>query len=226
MFDQIAGRYDLLNRLMSFGCDGLWRRRLVAALRPQPGAHILDVATGTADVALAICRRQPAARVTGLDPSAAMLQQGRHKVARAQLQAAIVLQDGDAQALPFASNSFDGACISFGIRNVPDRLRGMQEMARVCRPGAPVVVLELGEPQQSWLSPLARLHVHLVVPLLGRLLGRQREYAYLQRSIAAFMPPEAFLALLGQAGLLRLQHRPMMFGAVNLFVAQAPLSPS
>ena len=221
MFDHIALRYDLLNGLMSFGLDRLWRRRLVRSLMLPPNARVLDVATGTADVALHIAREHSAAQVIGLDPSAKMLQVGRHKVGRAGAQARVTLVQGDGQALPFADNSFDAVCISFGIRNVPDRPAGMREMVRVCRPGGRVAVLELGEPSASPIAPLARFHVHTVVPLVGRLFSRHGEYRYLQRSIAAFMPPPLFVRLCAEAGLMDVVHRRMSFGSVNLFVGRA-----
>jgi demethylmenaquinone methyltransferase/2-methoxy-6-polyprenyl-1,4-benzoquinol methylase len=222
MFNQIAARYDLLNRIMSFGLDGLWRRRLVHALNLKPHQTVLDAATGTADVALAIWKFHPTVKVTGLDPSAGMLAIGHKKVALRGGQNSVSLVEGDAQHLPFAAATFDAACISFGIRNVPDRLAGIKEMARVCKPGAKVVVLELSEPRESWLGPLARFHVHTVVPALGALISNKKEYRYLQQSIAAFMSPPEFMALLGKAGLTKLSHRPMSFGAVNLFTAEVP----
>ncbi len=223
MFDGIAPRYDLLNRLLSLGLDGSWRRRLVQALDLPPGGpHVLDVATGTADVALTLCRQHPTVRVTGLDPSAQMLARGRQKVARAELRPRITLVEGDVAALPFAEGTFDACCISFGIRNVKDRLGALQEMSRVCRPGSPLVVLELGEPPRAWWGQLARLYIRRLVPVLGGLLSRGGAYAYLQQSIAAFLSPREFMALMQRAGLQQLRHQPLNFGSVNLFVAKTP----
>ncbi|HET6345776.1 MAG TPA: ubiquinone/menaquinone biosynthesis methyltransferase, partial [Myxococcota bacterium] len=164
MFDRIAPRYDLLNHLMSFGLHHLWRRRLVKALALKRRARVLDVATGTADVALAICAAHRDAEVVGLDPSHAMLDVGVRKVAASEARGRVQLVPGDAQSLPYPNASFDAACISFGIRNVPDRQRGLQEMARVVKPGGRVVVLELGEPRDGLLGPLVRWHVHSLVP--------------------------------------------------------------
>ncbi|MCA9547288.1 MAG: class I SAM-dependent methyltransferase, partial [Myxococcales bacterium] len=129
MFDRIARRYDLLNRILSLGLDRSWRRKLVAALPDQ--GRLLDVATGTGDVALALAKAYPQVTVTGLDPSVGMLDVGRGKVTARQLDARVELIEGDAQAMPFPDNHFAGACIAFGIRNVPDRARGLAEMARV-----------------------------------------------------------------------------------------------
>ncbi|HHH28325.1 MAG TPA: bifunctional demethylmenaquinone methyltransferase/2-methoxy-6-polyprenyl-1,4-benzoquinol methylase UbiE [Polyangiaceae bacterium] len=220
MFDQIAHRYDLLNKLISFGMDARWRRALVNALdvRGIEAPRVLDVATGTADIALAIADAHPAAKVVGLDPSVGMLDVGREKVSARALVERVELVEGDAQAMPFDDDAFDASCIAFGIRNVPDRLRGLQEMARVTRPGHRVVVLELGEPDRGPLAPFARFHVHHVIPRLGAWLSGADEYAYLQRSIAAFPPPEQFMGLMEQAGLTVAAHRPFVFGGANLYV--------
>jgi demethylmenaquinone methyltransferase/2-methoxy-6-polyprenyl-1,4-benzoquinol methylase len=164
MFDVIAARYDLVNRLMSFGIDQRWRRRTVDALALGEGARVLDVATGTADLALLIARRHPTARVVGVDPSPRMLAVGARKVLASRAADRITLEAGDVQALPFAEGSFDAATIAFGIRNVPDRARGLAEMRRVLRPGGRLAVLELSEPRGRLLGALARFHVHTLVP--------------------------------------------------------------
>lgn len=220
MFDQIAGRYDLLNRLMSMGIDQSWRRKTVAALRLPRRARVLDLATGTADLAIMIARTHPDAEVIGSDPSTEMLRVGIDKVGRDGLTNRVTLEEGDAQALPYATNSFDGCCIAFGIRNVPDRGAALSEMARVTKPGGRVAVLELGEPSVGWLSPFARFHVRKVIPRLGGMLSGSREYKYLQESIAAFPPADEFAEQMGRAGLEVLEVKPLTFGACNLFVAE------
>ena len=221
MFDGIARRYDLLNKLMSFGMDRLWRRRLVHALRVQHDNDVLDVATGTADVALSLCRRHPRLRVVGLDPSAAMLAVGQQKAERARLHARLSLLVGDAQHMPFRDDRFAAACISFGIRNVPDRLQALREMRRVVRPGGRIAVLELSEPRRGLMASLARFHVHHVVPRMGAWLSGKSEYAYLQRSIAAFPAPPVFADMMRQAGLTNVGYQPMSLGAVCLFWGEA-----
>lgn len=220
MFDRIAGRYDFLNRVLSLGMDQGWRRKLVASM-PDDSARILDVATGTADVALALADAYPAAEVVGLDPSVGMLEVGREKVTARQLDARVRLVEGDAQAMPFPDDHFDGATIAFGIRNVPDRLQGLREMARVVRPGGPVVVLELGEPRGGLMAPFARFHVRHVVPRIGALLSGDKEYRYLQTSVAAFPAPEAFTALMTEAGLAEARFERMSFDAAHLYVGRA-----
>jgi demethylmenaquinone methyltransferase/2-methoxy-6-polyprenyl-1,4-benzoquinol methylase len=221
MFDGIAPRYDLLNRIASLGLDNSWRRRAVRALALPDAAVVLDLATGTGDVALQIAESYPAARIIGVDPSEGMLAIARDKIARAGLAERIELRLGDACELPFARASLDGVIIAFGIRNVPDRAGALAEMARVTRPSGRVVVLELSEPEPGFVGSVARLHVHSVVPRLGAWLSRAPEYRYLERSIAAFPAPPEFAALLERAGLALLDVERLGFGACRLFVAQA-----
>jgi demethylmenaquinone methyltransferase/2-methoxy-6-polyprenyl-1,4-benzoquinol methylase len=225
MFDAIAPRYDLVNRLISLGIDQSWRKRTVRALELGPTSRVLDVATGTADLALLIARMAEGARVVGLDPSEKMLEIGRAKVAAQGLDRRIELVSGDCEALPFEDASFDAVSIAFGIRNVTDRLRGIREMARVTRPGGRVAVLELSEPTGGLLGPLARFHVHTVVPYVGALLSGAQEYRYLQRSIAAFPPAHEFSKMLESAGLSVLAQISLTFGVCHLYVG-TPRRPS
>lgn len=217
MFDAIAPRYDLLNRVLSFGLDGRWRRQLIAALGPLgAGDQVLDVATGTADVALALTRRHPGLRVIGVDSSRGMLVHGQLKVTAANLADRLQLAEGDAQALRYADDQFAATCIAFGIRNVPDRLAALREFVRVTRPGGRVAVLELGEPQAG----PARWHVHHVVPRLGAWLSSAREYRYLQQSIAAFPPPGEFAEQMRAAGLRNVTVTPLTFGACHVYAGE------
>jgi demethylmenaquinone methyltransferase / 2-methoxy-6-polyprenyl-1,4-benzoquinol methylase len=214
MFDAIAPTYDRLNRLMSFGSDQRWRRRLARSVgRP---ASVLDVATGTGDVLRALRREHPGARLVGVDPSAAMLERARAKL---KGDPGIELLSGDARALPAAPASFDAVTIAFGLRNVPDRDACLRQMARVVRPGGTVAVLELTEPD-GLLGPLARLHVHRVVPWLGGLLSRGEAYRYLSTSIASFPPPLEILERMLRVGLRDVRAEPLCFGAVHLFVGR------
>lgn len=217
MFDRIARRYDLLNRVMSFGVDRRWRKKTVAALAlPDGPSKVLDVATGTGDLAIAIARRHRGATVIGVDPSAKMIEVGDRKLRKLADRVSLAL--GDAQALDFPDGTFDGVTIAFGIRNVPDRALGLREMTRVCRPGGRVAILELGEPKGGVMAPLARFHIRQVVPRVGALLSGAREYRYLQSSIAAFPPAAEFADMMTAAGLTVLEVVPLTFGVCNLYV--------
>lgn len=219
MFDRIAARYDMLNRIMSLGMDRRWRRIAVRELCLQEGHRVLDLATGTADLALAIASHGERVFVTGLDTSAKMLEVGAHKVGRSGLDARIELVVGDAQSLPYADGSYDALSMAFGIRNVPDRSRALREMARVVRTGGRICILELSEPGEGWLASPARWYVHRVVPFVGGLLSGASEYRYLQRSIAAFPPAASFARQMKDAGLSVLEVRSLGFGACHLYVA-------
>lgn len=238
MFDGIATGYDRLNRWMSLGQDRRWRRALVRALASSPGSchedrgtglravvperRWLDVATGTGDVALALVTACPGCTVVGVDTSEGMLAVGREKLAKAGFASRIELVPGDAMALPFPDRAFDGACIAFGIRNVPDRSRALSELSRVVRPRGAVAVLELTEPRGGPLAPLARLHVHVVVPRLGGWLSGDPAYRYLSASIAAFPPPEGFAGMMREAGFVDVTATPLTFGVCHLFVGTVP----
>lgn len=220
MFDGIAHRYDLVNRVISLGIDQSWRKKTVKALALQPGGKVLDLATGTADLAIMIARSHPHVSIVGVDPSAKMLEVGQKKLEAGQLSERIELQVGDAQALKFPDRTFDGLCIAFGIRNVPDRLQGLREMARVTKASGRVAILELSEPRGGVLGPLARFHVHSVVPTVGALLSGAKEYRYLQKSIAAFPPASEFEALMREAGLRIVDSVSLTFGVCHLYVGE------
>lgn len=221
MFNAIAPRYDLLNRLISLGIDQSWRRKTVASLRLSPTDRALDLATGTADLAIMVARRTGAS-VVGLDPSTEMMKVGSAKIARLGLSEQISLVEGDAEELPFADGTFSAICMAFGIRNVPDRSRALREMVRVTCAGGRVAILELSEPRSGLMGAGARFHMRRVVPWLGGLLSRSREYRYLPASIQRFPSPEAFCALMSEAGLRDVQAESLTFGVCQLFTAEVP----
>lgn len=223
MFDRIAQRYDLLNRILSLNVDQRWRRATIRALRLMPESKVLDLATGTADMALLIHQLHGNVTVTGVDPSRGMLDVGVRKVQDAGASARITLEQGDAQRLPFQAASFDACCIAFGIRNVPDRVAALREMNRVVRPGGRVCILELSEPRRGLIAFGARLYIHQLVPRIGAILSGKEEYRYLQTSVSAFPPPELFAQRMGEAGLRVLEVIPLMFGVCQLYVAEAAL---
>ena len=217
MFDSLAPRYDLLNRLMSFGADKRWRRATWQSLKLPTKAEVLDLATGTADLAIAVARKHPDAQVVGLDPSAEMLRVGHTKLARRRLEAQVELVEGVAEDLPFADKRFDGVSMAFGIRNCVNRKQALAEIHRVTRPGGRVAILELGEPRKGLIAPLARFHIHHIVPRLGALLSGSREYRYLQTSIEAFPSSDKFADMLRGAGFEGVEVRAFSFGACHLY---------
>jgi demethylmenaquinone methyltransferase/2-methoxy-6-polyprenyl-1,4-benzoquinol methylase len=219
MFDAIAPRYDLLNRLLSLGVDQRWRRLLVERLQLKAGALVLDLATGTADLAILIARSKPSVQVVGVDPSTEMLKVGQVKIDAAGLASRVRLEVGHAEELTgFEARSVDAVSMAFGIRNVPDRGRALRELARITRPGGRIAILELSEPRGGLLGPLARFHVHQVVPWLGALLSGAREYRYLQKSIAAFPSSDEFARLMKDSGIVVESVQALTFGVCHLYV--------
>jgi demethylmenaquinone methyltransferase / 2-methoxy-6-polyprenyl-1,4-benzoquinol methylase len=222
MFDRIAARYDLLNRLLSFGVDRRWRRRTAraTALPQRSATRVLDLASGTGDLAIEIAKQYPLAEVVGVDPSEKMLAQGRRKVLARGLGDRVHFAVGDGMALAFPNHTFDAATIAFGIRNIPDRRQSLRELARVVRPGGRICILELSEPNGNGIDRLAQFHVHHIVPRLGAFLSGSREYRYLQQSIAAFPSASAFAEQIVASGLRLMQTERLSFGVCHLYVAE------
>ncbi|MHB8417827.1 MAG: bifunctional demethylmenaquinone methyltransferase/2-methoxy-6-polyprenyl-1,4-benzoquinol methylase UbiE [Myxococcales bacterium] len=225
MFDRIADRYDLLNRVLSFGIDRGWRRLACEALRLQPGQRILDLATGTGDLALRLAAHGARPAVVGADPSRRMLALAERKAREERQASRIAFLAADAQRLPFGAGAFDAACIAFGIRNVPDRPQALRELARVIRPGGRVAILELCEPSHGLFGRLGRLYVHELVPRIGAWLSGAREYRYLQESIARFPPPAQFADLMSANGFSAVSARQLTLGVCCLFAGTVPERP-
>ncbi|RKH53817.1 bifunctional demethylmenaquinone methyltransferase/2-methoxy-6-polyprenyl-1,4-benzoquinol methylase UbiE [Corallococcus interemptor] len=218
MFSSIATRYDVTNEVLSLGIHRLWRRSAVKLSGAKEGSHVLDCATGTGDLALAFKRKVGSTgRVVGTDFCPEMLESAPAKAAKAGLEVEFQVQDAMALTLP--DNSFDVASISFGIRNVDDPVKCLQEMARVVRPGGRVVVLEFGQPTGPY-GALFRFYSKTVMPAIGGLLtGNKAAYQYLPRTAAAFPAGDRFLSLMDQAGAYseRAAH-PLLFGTAYVYV--------
>jgi demethylmenaquinone methyltransferase/2-methoxy-6-polyprenyl-1,4-benzoquinol methylase len=223
MFDEIAPRYDLLNRLLSFGVDRRWRRVAVRQLAIPPQGRVLDVATGTGDVALEIARQTaPSVRIVGADFTQGMLVRGLEKVVASPWRGRIELVNAPCEALPHPDGTFDGATIAFGIRNVVDRERGLREMTRVLKPGGRVVVLEFATPR-SWLFRAVYLfYFHQLLPRLGGLLSRRSAYQYLPESVQEFPDRQTFLGMMGEAGLSALRYIDLTGGIAVIYVGEKP----
>lgn len=223
MFDAIAPRYDLLNRLLSCGIDRRWRRRAVSCLTIPAGGRVLDVATGTGDVALEIAARTPASvQVVGADFTQGMLCHGRDKIARSPYAGRIHLVNAPCEALPHPDGVFDGVTIAFGIRNVVDRDTGLREMQRVLRPGGRVVILEFATPPNRWVGTLYDIYFHRVLPRIGGLLSRRSAYQYLPDSVSAFPSRETFQTMMRQAGFVDVSHLDLTFGIAALYLGRKP----
>jgi demethylmenaquinone methyltransferase/2-methoxy-6-polyprenyl-1,4-benzoquinol methylase len=225
MFDAIAPRYDLLNHLLSAGIDKRWRARAIRSLQLTGRETLVDVATGTADVALQARRALPggAARVLGVDFAGAMLARGLNKVRAAGETGRIALVRGDAMQLPVASASADAVTISFGIRNVQQPDTACREMARVLRPGGRLAILEFGVPRIPGVSTLYLWYFKQVLPRIGRLIsGHTGAYSYLPASVRTFPPPDEFMKILRHSGFAEVHAVPLTLGIVYLYVGRKP----
>lgn len=219
MFDSIAPRYDLLNRVLSLGLDQRWRQRAVDALALRPGARVLDLCAGTADVALAVASRHPDASTVGVDFSNAMLVIGLRKVRAAGVEQRVRLVRGDAAKIPVASTSCDAATIAFGIRNVAEPERALAELARVLRSGATLAILEFGQPRIPGIKTLYLWYFRYLLPAIGRLVSKhQSAYSYLPASVGAFPPPAEFVRIIEASGFASVRAIPLSVGIVYLYV--------
>ena len=221
MFSAIAPRYDFLNRLLSAGRDRFWRREAIRATALPLKGRLLDICTGTADMALEAARQFPDARIVGVDFSRPMLALGTTKVERAGLSNWISLQVAPAEALPFPDESFDAATVAFGLRNVPDRLRGLREMHRVLRPRGRAVILEFTTPPSPLFRRAYLWYFHRVLPWIGRVVsGHPSAYSYLPASVADFPDPQGLSAWMREAGYSEVSYRLLTGGIVAIHVGK------
>lgn len=219
MFDRIAFRYDLMNHLLSFGIDMTWRKKLVDVLKSANPKTILDVATGTADVAI-LLSDLPVEKITGIDISDEMLVRGRNKIASRNLEKKITLQNADSENLPFDDNNFDAATVAFGVRNFENLEKGLQEIFRVLRPGGKLVILEFSKPKHFPFKQLYHFYFIRICPWLGKLITHDKlAYEYLYRSVQAFPEGESFLNLLKNTGFIKLKCKALSFGISSLYTA-------
>lgn len=224
MFDNIAPAYDFMNRAMSFGLHRYWLRKALSAIRRSaPSSPWLDVATGTADVAISLARLEPSVSVTGIDLSEGMLSRGREKVQKAGLSDRITLMQADCLRMPFDSGSMGLVTVAYGVRNFQQLSAGIAEMARVLKPGGMIAVIELSTPGSPLVRPFYNLYTRHIIPLMGRLASKDvRAYSYLPESIAAVPQGAAMTSLLGQAGLVSASFCAMTFGTCTLYTAYKP----
>lgn len=222
IFNLISGRYDFLNRLLSFGLDIRWRNALLKHIPAETTVNMLDLATGTADVIIAAVEQRPNIySAVGLDMAEEMLKIGREKVEKKDFSKKIILQHGDAQHLPFGDNAFDVLTIAFGIRNIPDLRQVMMEMFRVTKPGGKTLILEFSIPENIFLKFGYILYLRVFVPLLGFLFsGNYRAYKYLNQTIEQFPYGERFCKILRQMGFINIHALPLLGGVATVYVAE------
>lgn len=219
MFDAIAKRYDFLNHFLSVGLDTRWRARAIHDAALPPNAHVLDLCTGTADLAIAALNAVPTARVIGVDFAGAMLRVGLDKLRARRVDGRITLVRGDATRIPMLDGWADAATIGFGIRNVAEPEAALRELARTIKPGGRLVILEFGEPIIPGIKSLYNWYFRFVLPQLGRLVSKhQSAYSYLPASVGTFPPPARFAATISSHGFRDVRAVPLTLGIVYLYV--------
>ncbi len=217
MFDSIAGNYDFLNRSLSFGIDNSWRKKAIESLREVSPLEILDVATGTADLAIAALKLNPR-QVTGVDISAQMLEMGREKLIKKKLNTRINLIKADSENLPFADHSFDAITVAFGVRNFENLLAGLKEMQRVLRPGGKIAILEFSKPKQFPFKQVYNFYFSYILPALGGMVSKSKEaYTYLPESVKHFAEGDEFIAYMNKAGFTHNKVQTLTFGICSLY---------
>ena len=221
MFDNIAPKYDLLNHTLSMSIDRVWRRRVVGEVRRAKPGRILDVATGTGDLAIAMARRIRDVQVLGVDLSEQMLAVARRKIEARGVDGRIVLDRGDAERLAVADASVDGATGAFGVRNFGDLGAGLRELARTIKPGGKVVILEFSRPRNRVFRALYEFYSYKILPRIGGLVSRdKRAYEYLPASVGEFPAPEEFMAMMARAGFRNCRARSQSFGIAQIYIGE------
>ncbi len=221
MFDSIAWRYDFLNHFLSFGTDFFWRKKAVNEIykRIQPD-HILDVATGTCDLALAALRLKPES-ITGVDISQRMLEEGRKKIHKRHLENKITLELAESENLPFKDKSFNVCMVAFGVRNFEDPLKGLEEMNRVLTPGGVIMVLEFSKPSKFPFKTIYYFYFKRVLPLFGKVFSKNMgAYNYLPESVMAFAEGDNFLEMLATAGFGELGQKRLTGGVATIYTGR------
>lgn len=218
LFEKVAFSYDLQNSVLSMRRDIAWRKRLATMLDIPPDGIVLDAATGTAEVALDILRQHPKSRVVGLDFSPSMLEIGIKKIRTMGDNGNIVLSAGDICDMPFKDNFFDAATISFGIRNVDNRKRGIMEFYRVLKPGGQLVIMEFAYPDNRFMRLFYSFYFRYIMPPLGNIISMTPgAYNYLVESVDGFPSPEDFLGELASAGFRKLELYDLTFGIARIY---------
>lgn len=224
MFDNIAPQYDFLNRFLSVGIDILWRKKLIAKIKGARPRHILDVATGTGDVAMEIVRQLKPEQVIGVDISSQMLEIGKRKIEKSGMAGVVQLLQGDSEKLPFEHNMFDAVTVAFGVRNFEHLEKGLMEIYRVLKPGASLAVLEFSKPQHFPVKQLYAFYFRHVLPKVGKWVSKDASaYTYLPESVQNFPQGKEFLLILEKIGFKNCECSPLTFGISSIYTARKPL---
>lgn len=219
LFDRIAHSYDGLNHLLSFGADRGWRRKAIRCLSPVE--NLLDVAIGTADLAIGIIGRNKAQTITGLDVSGKMMEIGREKVARRKMDGRISFVLGSALDMPFPYGSFDAVTCAYGLRNFPDAAKGLSEMFRVLRPGGELMILEFSYPENAFIRFFYDFYFSRILPVIGRIAsGDKGAYEYLNRSVKGFVWGRELCGMIEAAGFRDVSFRTLTFGITTIYLAK------
>lgn len=219
MFDKISGNYDGLNRVISMGTDVSWRKKVIALVKAEQPKAVLDIATGTGDLAIQMTEIK-AEKIVGLDLSEGMLQVARKKIAAKNLTEKVEMIQGDSEDLPFEENSFDAITVAFGVRNFENLEKGLSEIHRVLKPGGIFVVLETSVPTRFPFKQGYKLYSGSILPLIGRVFSKDREaYLYLSKSAAAFPYGDAFNNILKKTGFINVEDKPQTFGVATIYTA-------
>ena len=222
MFDDIAPKYDFLNRFLSAGIDVRWRKKALALLIPHRPRTILDVATGTGDVAIMAARILQPEKVIGIDISNGMLELGRKKLLKEGLTDRIELQSGDSEAIKFPDASFDAVTVAFGVRNFENLEKGLSEIRRVLKPGGQLIVLEFSKPSVPGIQQLYSIYMRMVAPGMGQLFSKNRDaYAYLSNSVVKFPEGRAFVQILDKTGYKNTTCKKLSFGICSIYSGTA-----
>lgn len=220
MFDNIAGKYDFLNHFLSLGIDIFWRKRLVSRLKKQAPKTILDVATGTGDLAIEMLKANPD-HITGIDISNGMLDVGRSKIKAKNLEDKINLQQADSENLPFEDNTFDAVSVSFGARNFENLEKGLTEMCRVLKPGGQLYILEFSQPTLFPFKQLYQFYFRYILPLIGKLVSKDNSaYTYLPESVGAFPYGKKLNAIIEKCGYSNAKNHPLTVGIASIYTAK------
>jgi len=221
MFDDIAFRYDFLNRFLSAGIDVRWRKMAIRELGDIDPKIILDVATGTADVAIMLTRILKPAKIVGIDISDGMLQLGRKKIEHLGLGSTIELLNGDSEAIKFADSTFDAVTVAFGVRNFENLEKGLAEIRRVLKPGGRLVVLEFSKPKTSVVKQLYNVYMKVAAPAIGRLFSKNRNaYKYLDESIKKFPEGKNFTSILDNLGYQNTYRKTLSLGICSIYCGE------